>query len=107
MTEEELLRQARLLGEDCPEELTYGELVEGMETAAERDRRFFQRLSVIAYRHAVLTARALAGERLPPVGAVFPFWTQEEQDAARLARYREMLERLAGRRGKETEHGTQ
>ena len=65
-----------------------------------------QALALVAYRHAVLTARALAGQSLPPVGEAFPFWTEEELLAARAEHYRSMMERLAGRwRGKERDNG--
>ena len=80
-----------------PEELTFGELAWELELGAERERRFLQALALVAYRHAVLTARALAGQSLPPVGEAFPFWTEEELLAARTEHYRSMMERLAGR----------
>lgn len=98
MTEEELLREARLYGAEAPEEMTYGELAEALELGAERERRFLQGLALVAYRHAALTAQALAGRGLPPVGEAFPFWTQEELQAAKLERCRRMMERLAARR---------
>ena len=66
MTEEQLLREAKLYGAEAPEELTYGELAELLELGAERERRFLQGLALVAYRHAALTARALAGRELPP-----------------------------------------
>lgn len=98
MTEKELLRQARVYGETQPEELTFGELMELLELAEERERRFLQQLSMVAYRHALLTARALAGKDLPPLGEAFPFWTQEELRQAKLEHCRRVMERLAGRR---------
>lgn len=101
MTEEELLREARLYGAQDPEEMTYGELAEALELGAERERRFLQGLALVAYRHAALTARALAGRELPPVGEAFPFWTQEELQAAKLERCRRIMERHAARRGGE------
>ena len=78
MNEEELLREARIRSVAEPEELTFGELAGELELGAERERRFLQALALVAYRHAVLTARALAGQSLPPVGEAFPFWTEEE-----------------------------
>lgn len=101
MTEEELLREARLYGAEAPEELTFGELAETLELGAERERRFLQGLALVAYRHAALTARALAGRELPPVGEAFPFWTRQELQAAKLERCRQMMERRARRRGGE------
>lgn len=101
MTEEQLLREAKLYGAEEPEELTYGELVELLELGAERERRFLQGLALVAYRHAALTARALAGRELPSVGEAFPFWTEEELRAAKLERCRRMMERRAVRRGRE------
>lgn len=101
MTEEELLREARLYGARDPEEMTYGELAEALELGAERERRFLQGLALVAYRHAALTARALSGRELPPVGEAFPFWTQEELQAAKLERCRRIMERHAARRGGE------
>ena len=68
MNEEELLREARIRSVAEPEELTFGELAGELELGAERERRFLQALALVAYRHAVLTARALAGQSLPPVG---------------------------------------
>ena len=88
MTEEQLLREAKLYGAEDPEELTYGELAELLELGAERERRFLQGLALVAYRHAALTARALAGRELPAVGEAFPFWTEEELQAAKLERCR-------------------
>ena len=106
MNEEELLREARIRSVAEPEELTFGELAGELELGAERERRFLQALALVAYRHAVLTARALAGQSLPPVGEAFPFWTEEELLAARTEHYRSMMERLAGRwRGKERNNG--
>lgn len=106
MNEEELLREARIRSVAEPEELTFGELAGELELGAERERRFLQALALVAYRHAVLTARALAGQSLPPVGEAFPFWTEEELLAARAEHYRSMMERLAGRwRGKERDNG--
>ena len=86
MNEEELLREARIRSVAEPEELTFGELAGELELGAERERRFLQALALVAYRHAVLTARALAGQSLPPVGEAFPFWTEEELLAARADR---------------------
>ena len=86
MNEEELLREARIRSVAEPEELTFGELAGELELGAERERRFLQALALVAYRHAVLTARALAGQSLPPVGEAFPFWTEEELLAARTER---------------------
>lgn len=106
VNEAELLREARLRGIREPEELTFGEVREELELAAERERRMLQYLSVIAYRHAVLTARALAGERLPPLGEAFPFWSEEELRQAKLEHYRRVMERHAGRTGKEKANGT-
>ena len=60
MNEEELLREARIRSVAEPEELTFGELAGELELGAERERRFLQALALVAYRHAVLTARALA-----------------------------------------------
>ncbi len=104
--EAELLREARLRGLREPEELTFGEVREELELMAERERRMLQSLSVIAYRHAVLTVRALAGERLPPLGEAFPFWSEEELRQAKLEHYRRVMERHAGQNGKEKPHGT-
>lgn len=101
MNEEKLLREAKLYGAEEPEELTYGELVETLELGAERERRFLQGLALVAYRHAALTARALAGRELPPVGEAFPFWTEEELREAKLERCRRMMERHARRQGRE------
>lgn len=95
MTEEELLREAAALGEMEGEELTFGELQERMERAELRQRRWLQQLSLLAYRHAVLVAQALAGQRLPAVEEVFPFWSEEELQQLRLSRCRSMMERLA------------
>lgn len=107
MTEEELLREARVRGEADPEEMTFGEVIEALELAAERERRWLQSLSLVAYRHAALVAQALAGQSLPPVGEVFPFWTQEELRQAKLEHYRRVMERHAARSGgKEENHGT-
>lgn len=103
MTEEELLRQAMLLGEEEPEACTFGELVQRLELGAERERRWLQGLALVAYRHAVLTAQALSGRSLPPLGEAFPFWTQEELNQARLEHYRRKMEALAG--VKEEKHG--
>lgn len=101
MNEEELLRQARIYGAETPEELTFGELAETLELGAERERRFLQALALVAYRHAALTARALAGRALPEVGEAFPFWTEEELRQARLEHCRQVMERHAARRGRE------
>ena len=84
MTEEDMLREAKIRGENEPEALTFGELAELLTLSAERERRFLQALSMVAYRHAALTARALAGQDLPSLGEAFPFWTEEEMNAARL-----------------------
>ena len=107
MREEELLRQARLYGERMPEELTFGELAQVLELGAERERRFLQALSLVAYRHAALTARALAGRPLPPVGEAFPFWTQEELMEAKAEKCRQALERRAVMREREEEDNGQ
>jgi hypothetical protein len=107
MTEEELLREARLYGAAEPEELTYGEVLQVLELGAERERRALQQLALIAYRHAALTAQALAGQRLPPLEEAFPFWSEEEIQRAKVARLRRRLERYAARSGgKEEEYGT-
>lgn len=53
-----------------------------------------------------LLTQALAGERLPPLGEAFPFWSEEELRQARLEHYRQVMERHAGRGGKEYENGT-
>lgn len=106
MNETELLREARLKGIRSPEELTFGEVRAALELAEERERRILQALAVIAYRHAALTAQALAGERLPPLGEAFPFWSEEELRQARLEHYRQVMERHAGRGGKEHQDGT-
>ncbi|MBR1780540.1 MAG: hypothetical protein IJ751_03955 [Oscillospiraceae bacterium] len=95
MNEELWLREALLQGEPEPEALTFGELLEVVELGRERERRRLQNLALIAYRHAELTARALMGERLPPLSEVFPFWTEEELREARLAHYRGVMERHA------------
>ena len=102
MNEEELLREAKICAVAAPEELTFGELAAELEIGAERERRFLQALALVAYRHAALTARALAGQSLPSVGEAFPFWSEEELRQARVEHYRSMMERLTGR-GKE--HG--
>lgn len=70
-----------------------------LEGRAEQERQRLQSLSVIAWQAARLTAGFLAGERQQPVYEQFPFWTEEEQNALRLARYRSMMEGLAA--GKE------
>lgn len=98
MTEAELLRQARVAGTQEPEALTFGELMEELELSGERERRFLQLLSLVAYRHAVLTARALAGQNLPALGEAFPFWSREELGQAKLEQCRRTMERLAARK---------
>ncbi len=103
MTEERLLRLARVMGQACPEALTLAELEAALSLAGERERRFFQHLSVLAYHHAVLTARALGGGQLPCVAEAFPFWTQKERDAAKLAQVRQRLERWSGSRAQNNE----
>lgn len=100
LNEDELLREARIQAVPEPDELTFGELAAELEIGAERERRFLQALALVAYRHAALTARALAGQRMPAVGEAFPFWSEEELRQARVEHYRSMMERLAGR-GKE------
>jgi hypothetical protein len=103
--EEELLRQAKILGEDAPEELTLGELAQVLEIGAERERRFLQALSLVAYRHAALTAQALAGQTLPAIGEAFPFWTEEELRQAKLEHYRRIMQRHAAQKREEEHHG--
>lgn len=102
--EEELLRQAKILGEDAPEELTFGELAQVLEIGAERERRFLQALSLVAYRHAALTAQALAGRTLPAIGEAFPFWTEELRQA-KLEHYRRIMQRHAAQKREEEHHG--
>lgn len=104
MDEETLLRQAKVFGEPAPEELTFGELAEALEIGAERERRILQLLSLVAYRHAVLTAQALAGQPLPAIGEAFPFWSEEELRQAKLEHYRRVMQRHAAQREERT-HG--
>lgn len=88
----------------CPLELehwTWGEMLLFLEGRAEEQRRQLQSLSVIAFQGARLMAGFLAGETPPPVYERFPFWTEEEQRALELERYRRMMERLStGKKGK-------
>lgn len=100
--EEALLHRARLLGEDVPEERTFGELMELLERDEERERRFLQQLALVAYRHAVLMAKLLSGQSLPQLHEAFPFWEEAAVQSARLHHYRQMMQRLArGPGGKE------
>lgn len=102
MREDALLRQAKVLGETAPEELTYGELMEVLELADARERRVLQGLALVAYRHALLIHRILAGQTLPQLHEAFPFWEEETVRQAKLEHYRHLMQRLAqGQGGKE------
>ena len=66
----------------------------------EGERRRSQCAALIAWEQAALTARAVLDGKLGEVYECFPFWTEEEIRALRVEKYRELLERMAGR-GKE------
>ena len=76
VTEEELLREAKLYGAEAPEELTYGELAETLELGAGGNADFCRGLALVAYRHAALTARPWRAGSCPGGGGL-PFWTRE------------------------------
>lgn len=83
----------------APQELedwTWGEVVTAVSAFQKGERQRYQALSVIAWQEAVLTAKALAGEKIEAVYELFPFWEEEEKDQLRLERLRQMMERLAG-----------
>lgn len=103
--EEALLELAHEAGVSPREsgDWTWGELCAAVEGYHRRQRHREQMMAVTAYHHALLTARCGSGGTLPPVYELFPFWTEEEMDALRLQRYRQIMEhhRAVGRKEKE------
>ena len=82
----------------CPgelEEWTWGEVLLALKARAQEERERAQTLSVIAWHTALLTAQALAGERVEPVYERYPFWEEEEKAQLRLAHYRALMDQLA------------
>lgn len=75
---------------------TWGELVSRIHGVREGERRWFRQQALVAWGEMVLRGRQLAGEHLPELYEVFPFWNTEEVNEMRVARYRGMLERMAG-----------
>lgn len=81
------------------EDWSWGEVLLLVQCRQKALRQHYQSLSVIAWQQAVLAARVMGGDNPEPVYALFPFWEEEEQERLRLAGYRAMMERLAGRGG--------
>jgi hypothetical protein len=77
------------------EDWSWGELLAAIRGLRLRQREAGQQQALIAYGQAQLTACALGGGRLPQPWETFPFWTEEEVKAARLAHYRRMMEGYA------------
>lgn len=78
------------------EEMTWGEAALVITARQEGQRRQAQRLAIISWEQAGLTAQAALAGRLPEVYEVFPFWTEEELREIRLEKYRTIMERMAG-----------
>lgn len=80
---------------DRAEELTWGEALLFLQGRQEAERQRAQRLALIAWEQAALTARAVLEGSLGEVYESFPFWTEEEVRALRVEKCRAMLERMA------------
>lgn len=76
--------------------MTWGEALLFLQGRREAERQRCQRLALIAWEQAALTARAVLDGTLGEVYECFPFWTEEEVRSLRVEKYRAMLERLAG-----------
>ncbi len=79
--------------------------MDGVDSARERERHWFQQEALIAWGQAVLHGHQLSGSTMPPLYQVFPFWTTDEVNEMKLTKYRNMMERQAatggGRNGRE------
>lgn len=67
-----------------------------VQTQRERERRRYQALSVIAARGAEYLGSMFSKKSAPPIYEIFPFWTEEEKQEAKVAKYRRIMERYAG-----------
>lgn len=59
----------------------------------ERERRWFQQEALVAWGQMTLHGCQLSGDKQPALYEVFPFWTTEEVNEMKLAKYRRMMER--------------
>lgn len=82
------------------EDWTWGELCLCVRAFQKGERQRYQALSVIAWREGLVTAQALAGEKVEMVYDLFPFWEEDEKNQLRLERLRQMMSRLAGGKGR-------
>ena len=101
--EQTMLRQARQRGIRDADDLTCGELTQALEDRDLRERHFLQMLSVLAYRHALLTASALSGGQLPAIEEIFPFWSPAERQQLTLARWRAVMDRQCAQKSEKEE----
>lgn len=76
---------------------TWGEVLTQITADRERQRRRNQERSVIAVGGAQYLAAYLGGDKVPELYEVFPFWSTEEENRMKVAKYRRMMERMAGR----------
>lgn len=74
-----------------------------MDGARERERRWFQQEALVAWGQMVLHGCQLSGETLPALYEVFPFWTTDEVNEMKLAKYRNMMERQVAKGGRRYE----
>ena len=81
-------------------EWTWGELLDWVEGTRERERRWFQQEALVAWGQMVLHGCQLAGEAPPALYEVFPFWTTDEVNEMKLAKYRKVMERQAATGGR-------
>ncbi len=82
------------------EDWTWGELLVLIRAFQKGERQRYQSLSVIAWRGAIVTAQALAGEKVEAVYDLFPFWEENEKKQLRLERLKEQMSRIAGGKGR-------
>lgn len=72
---------------------TWGELLDWVDSARERERRWFQQEALVAWGQMVLHGCQLSGDKPPALYEVFPFWTTDEVNEMKVAQYRRMMER--------------
>lgn len=70
----------------------------------ERQRREHQALAVIEHTHAILIGHVISPNgHVPAVYEAFPFWTREETEEMKVAKYRAIMERHAAAKRKRGE----